>query len=110
MKKLFLLLFLGVLPIVASADMSGTIGDNVSWTYVESTKTLTISGTGSLYVGIYPEQIPWASFRDEIERIIIEYGITGIGGSSFWRCTGLVSVTIPNSVTSIGYDSFYNCI
>ena len=32
-----------------------------------------------------------------------------IAGGAFENCTGLTSVTIPNSVTRIGYDAFLNC-
>lgn len=43
-----LLLFLMLLPMVAWADDSGSCGDNVTYTYNEATKTLTISGTGCI--------------------------------------------------------------
>ena len=32
-----------------------------------------------------------------------------IAGGAFENCTSLTSVTIPNSVTRIGYDAFLNC-
>ena len=46
MKKL--ILFLALLPMMASADDSGTCGDNLTWTYESATNTLTISGTGNM--------------------------------------------------------------
>ena len=38
------------------------------------------------------------------------YSVTSIGNMAFYYCTGLTSVTIPNSVTSIDYGAFRNCI
>ena len=38
------------------------------------------------------------------------YSVTSIGYCAFYRCSGLTSVTIPNSVTSIGRDAFEYCI
>ena len=35
--------------------------------------------------------------------------VTSIGNNAFYECTGLTSVTIPNTVTSIGNNAFYEC-
>ena len=35
--------------------------------------------------------------------------VTSIGDDAFEHCTGLTSITIPNSVTYIGNQAFYNC-
>ena len=40
---------------------------------------------------------------------IIPDSVTSIGSSTFYNCSGLTSVTISNSVTSIGDRAFYGC-
>jgi hypothetical protein len=42
----------------------------------------------------------------EIPDKIGNYVVTGIGVSVFYDCSNLISITIPDSVTSIGEDAF----
>ncbi len=44
-----------------------------------------------------------------LTSITIPNSVTSIGKGAFCDCSGLTSVTIPNSVTSIGDDAFYRC-
>ena len=44
-----------------------------------------------------------------LTSITIPNGLTSIGNSAFQSCSGLTSVTIPNSVTSIGNSAFQSC-
>jgi len=44
-----------------------------------------------------------------ISNKINELPVVCIGGSAFLGCTELISVTIPNSVTSIGDNAFMGC-
>ena len=105
MKKQILLFILTLLPMFASADESGTCGENLTWTYEEATKTLTISGSGEMKN--YYKTCPWKSC--DIQSAIIKSGVTNIGDYAFYYCRGLTSVTIPNSVTSIGQYAFSYC-
>ena len=41
--------------------------------------------------------------------VTIGNSVTSIGSSAFWHCSGLTSLTIPNSVTSIGSSAFRYC-
>ncbi len=41
--------------------------------------------------------------------LTIPNSVTSIGNNAFLYCRGLTSITIPNSVTSIGNDAFYYC-
>ena len=40
---------------------------------------------------------------------VIPNGVTSIGNNAFYDCSGLTSVEIPNSVTSIGDSAFSGC-
>ncbi len=44
-----------------------------------------------------------------VTDLVIPEGITIIKDDAFYNCTGLTSVTIPNSVTEIGRDAFEGC-
>ena len=48
--------------------------------------------------------------EEEIINLNIPDGVTSIRSLAFSHCSGLTSVTIGNSVTSIGADAFENCI
>ena len=62
----------------------------------------------------YKEQYE-ASYSGRVEipsSIVIkevEYKIERIGDYAFYDCSGLTSITIPNSVTSISGYAFYGC-
>jgi len=43
------------------------------------------------------------------KNTIIPNSVTSIGDNTFYDCSSLTSITIPNSVTSIGNYAFYNC-
>ena len=44
-----------------------------------------------------------------LTSITIPNSVTSIGGGAFSNCSGLTSITIPNSVTSIGKSAFNGC-
>lgn len=44
-----------------------------------------------------------------IPQSVEGYSVTKIGDGAFAYCSGLTSITIPNSVISIGKSAFYGC-
>ena len=47
--------------------------------------------------------------NEEIKDLVIPNGVTAIKKNAFYNCAGLTSVTIPNSITNIGESAFYSC-
>ena len=106
---LVVLMIASLLPATAlAADIvdSGTCGaegdgSNLTWT-LDSDGVLTISGSGDMH-GYGPSGAPW---HGRVKSAVIAEGVTSIGGFAFYDCTSLTSVTIPDSVTSIGDVAF----
>lgn len=82
------------------ADASGSCGDDLTYSYTESTKTLTISGEGDMY-DYESGHAPWYSYKNDIQTLIINSGVTSVGNYAFINCSGLTgSLALPDSVAS----------
>ena len=55
--------------------------------------------------------IPSGAFYDcsSLTSITLGNSVTSIGSSAFYNCSSLTSITIPNSVKCIGYSAFNGC-
>lgn len=84
---------------------SGECGDNATWSYKKSTKTLTISGSGAMADYENTDSVPWAAL--EIEKVIISDEITHIGDNAF-NGKNIGSIVLPSGVTSVGENAFAN--
>ena len=115
MKKVLVLLALlaavcGLLAFSAAAEgaaASGICGKNLTWT-LDAAGTLTVSGTGAMKDYNY-KGAPWHQSRDSIQAVVVESGVTTIGGRAFEDCTSLSSITIPEGITTIGDRAFDGC-
>ena len=80
--------------------------DSTLYAVVGCDDTVTVANLQSLTHIIADE-----AFKNKTSLISISIpnSVTTIGNSAFQNCSGLTSVSIPNSVTSIGDYAFYNC-
>ena len=98
-----------VLAVMVAASVvcgqSGTTGP-LTWSIEDG--TLTISGEGAMpdydWDGTPPW--PWHQYRNSFTIAVIEDGVTTIGDRAFNGYAALTSVTIGNSVTTIGHSAF----
>ena len=117
MKKKFLSIVLALsvfcafVPLVASAETSGTCGQTLTW-ILDDYGTLTISGTGNMenwnLSSGEKKESPFKNNK-EIKHVVIEDGVTDIGYCAFGDCSNLKDITIADSVTNIGKLAFKNC-
>ena len=93
----------------------GSCGEEATWAFDESTGTLTISGKGETsewnFNSNSPTQYnhPWKDLAGSITKVVVEEGITVLGGRVFYQHTALKSVTLPDSLTAIYGYAFYKC-
>ena len=63
---------------------------------------------GNEYTVTYIERMAFQSCSG-LTSVTIPNSVTSIRNNAFYKCSGLTSVTIPNSVTSIGTYAFFEC-
>ena len=88
--------------------VTGTCGDNLTWSYDTDTKALTIEGSGAM-TDYWNGNQPWAQVKGDILSVSLPEGLTSIGWYAFSDCSSLTSVSLGNSVTSIGGYAFAWC-
>ncbi len=110
------LMLISAVPFSVNAAVmaSGKCGENLTWT-LDSEGTLTISGTGSWYDEeydneVYTEYHYYDQYKQQVKKVIITDGVTGIGIAAFNNFRILESVSIPESVTYIGNKAFMECL
>ena len=77
--------------------------DGINYELVAKIKQATVISKSS---GTYSGEV---IIPESVEHEGTAYSVTSIGGGAFYACSGLTSVTIPNSVTIIEAWAFHGC-
>ena len=81
------------------SKIGGYVFDNTEW--------YNSLGNGVIYINnvVYK----YKGTMHESTNVVIKEGTISIADIAFYGCKDLISIEVPNSVTSIGYDAFWDC-
>ena len=95
-------------PLSTGAVYTGTLGENVSWSLDTGTGALTVTGSGPM--GTYSsEGSPLWNYRSYVKSVTIADTVTSVGGYVFYGCTNLTTVDLGSGITKIGGSAFQGC-
>lgn len=88
----------------------GIIGTNLTWVFENG--TLTISGEGNMRNFDDPYLVPWRSYSDQIEKVVINDGVDSIGNNAFYASPDIqqdneATFSGPSDLI-VGDHAFYN--
>lgn len=91
---------------------TGTLGENVSWSLDTGTGALTVTGSGAISDYDYTNgqsTSPIWNYRSYIKSVTIADTVTSVGSDAFYGCTNLTTVDLGSGVAKIGSSAFYEC-
>lgn len=71
--------------------------------------TYRVTSLNTVYVDQNPGVSGELNIPNQVSYNNINYSVSSISDSAFFNCTGLISVTLPNSITNIGNKAFSGC-
>ena len=91
----------------------GQCGDDLTWT-LDSSGTLTISGTGPMY-GYSLFKNPWcddalrsSGISTRVVNAVVSSGVTTLGAYAFSTCDSMASVSLPETLLTVGEYGFFS--
>ena len=91
-------------------ELGNKVGDDVTWSYDEATKTLTFTGKGDTW----DSDANYLYSTYPVEKVVIGEGITGVGTNMLWfytdsatkgHNTTLKDIKFPSTITRIGKNA-----
>lgn len=94
---------------------SGNASDTIEWV-LYSNNTMVFSGSGAMdeyYDDVWYQRtnvlIPWYDIAEQVQKVVIEEGITTICNFAFIDFINCRTIDIADSVTKIGHCAFEHC-
>lgn len=94
---------------------TGKASDSITWTVYDD-NTMVFSGIGAMdeyYDDVWYKPtnvlIPWYDIAEQVEKVVIEEGITTICNFAFIDFVNCRTIDIADSVTKIGHCAFEHC-
>lgn len=81
-----------------------------AYNYDSASHTLHIVDQSALKDRAHVVDVPWYDYRDEIESVEIDEGVSYIGQFAFYKCSNLKVAKWKSELTRIGAYAFYDCI
>ena len=94
------------LNIITFTDSGSHAGRDANWKYGDG--VIYIDGSGEMY-NWNSSRPPWYDYCNQITSVVIGSGITTIGSNTFRDCLALEQVEIPPSINKIGSYAFMDC-
>lgn len=100
---------------IKATPISGECGTGLTYNLTED-GTLTINGSGSMKHYDYDSSgdiptvdTPWFEQKDNIKKVVVEDGVTGLSPHSFYRCKNLEEVRLPADINKLDTCVFAYC-
>ncbi|MBQ3195765.1 MAG: leucine-rich repeat domain-containing protein [Clostridia bacterium] len=76
---------------------------------IDANGVLYIGGDGDMAHLKFGGTDAWLEYKDNINALVIEEGVTSVGNYAFFSAHGIKSVSLPDSLVSIGVNAFRDC-